>query len=138
MRVVLDTNVLISGVFFGGAPRQVLELWRDGKVKIVLSLDILAEYFRVASRLAEKHEGVDAAPFLQLLAVESEIVEAPAVSEPITEDPDDDKFFACAQAARVAVIVSGDVHLKRATGWKGIEVVTPAAFVRRIGEGGPR
>jgi putative PIN family toxin of toxin-antitoxin system len=132
VRVVLDTNVLISGVFFGGAPREVLELWRDGRIQIVLSSEILNEYSRVAARLTEEHKGVDAAPFLRLLAVAGEIVQARASDEQITEDPDDDKFFACALTARVEVIVSGDGHLKRASGWQGIEVFTPAAFVRRM------
>jgi putative PIN family toxin of toxin-antitoxin system len=135
VRVVLDTNVIISGVFFGGTPRDVLHLWRDERIQIVLSSEILEEYSGVADRLAKQYEGVNAKPFLQLLAVAGEIVDAPALAEQITEDPSDDKFFACARAAGVEVIISGDRHLKRAGGWQGIEVVTPAAFVRSMREG---
>lgn len=51
MRVILDTNVFISGVFFGGPPSRILEGWRDGRLKLVLSPEILDEYQRVAAEL---------------------------------------------------------------------------------------
>ena len=52
MRVVLDTNVLVSGVFFSGLPRRILEAWRDRRVELVVSLEILEEYRRVGERLS--------------------------------------------------------------------------------------
>lgn len=51
MRVILDTNVFISGVFFGGPPSRILEGWHDGRVTLVLSPEILDEYQRVAAEL---------------------------------------------------------------------------------------
>jgi putative PIN family toxin of toxin-antitoxin system len=132
VRVVLDTNVLISGVFFGGPPGSVLELWREGAIQIVLSPEIFDEYSRVGARLGETYAGMDVGPFLQLLAAKSDMVRVPPLQEGITDDPDDDKFFACARAAGVELIISGDSHLKNASGWQNIQVVTPAAFVRRI------
>jgi hypothetical protein len=54
MRVVLDTNVFISGVFFGGPPYQILKAWRDGEVQVVLSAEILDEYQRVGHTLGEQ------------------------------------------------------------------------------------
>lgn len=132
MKVVLDTNLLISGVFFGGVPRQILEAWRDGIVTIVYSPEILAEYQRVGERLGERFEGVDLNPFLQLLAVQGHLQDSPDPGSPITADPDDDKFFACAHASGVKVIVSGDTHLLSASGWEGIEVLPPARFHERF------
>ena len=64
MRVVVDTNVLVSGVFFGGPPGRVLEVWRDGLVDLVVSKEILAEYVRVGERLSEGFPGVDLEPVL--------------------------------------------------------------------------
>ena len=64
MRVVVDTNVLVSSVFFSGIPRRILEAWRDGRIDIVASLEILEEYRRVGERLAAQFEGVSARALL--------------------------------------------------------------------------
>ena len=136
MRIVLDTNVFISGVFFRGPPRRVLEGWRDGVVRVVFSREIFEEYQRIGDRLSERYEGVDLAPFLELLVVEGDLVEAISLEQPVSKDPDDDKFLACALASDVEVVVSGDDDLLRVSGWRGIEVVSPGEFVRRFLEGG--
>jgi len=75
MKVVVDTNVLISGVFFGGMPARVLEAWRDGKFDLVASPDILEEYRRVGEELAVRFTGVSLAPLLALLVMTAEIIE---------------------------------------------------------------
>ena len=49
MRVVLDTNVFVSGVFFGGPPHKILEAWRDGKIQLLLSPAILEDFGLPAS-----------------------------------------------------------------------------------------
>ena len=131
MKIVLDTNVFVSGVFFTGPPARILEAWRDGRVSVAVSAGILEEYRRVGVRLADRYEGVDLEPLLTLLAMNAEIVEAPDLAEPLCEDPDDDKFLACALAAGAPVIVSGDKHLLRASGWSGIEVLRPRQFCER-------
>jgi putative PIN family toxin of toxin-antitoxin system len=129
VRVILDTNVFVSGVFFSGAPHDILGLWRDGKLRLVVSAEILDEYRRVGRRLAGSHPGIDLEPFLSLLAVHAEIVQAPSLPEPVCEDPTDDMFLACALAARVRFIVSGDKHLLRVSGHRGVSVVRPRAFI---------
>lgn len=132
MRVVLDTNVFVSGVFFAGPPHEILSLWRDGSVRLVISAEILSEYRRVGQRLARSHPGIDLEPFLALLAVHAELVEAPPLPEPVCEDPTVDMFLACALASRTAVIVSGDKHLLRASGHAGLRVLRPRAFVQSL------
>ena len=129
MRVILDTNVLVSGVFFSGLPHRILEAWRDGKITLVASAEILEEYRRVGFALAERFPGVDIEPFLALVAVGAEIVLTPSLEEPVCEDPDDDKFIACALAGRCKVIVSGDKTLLRASGYRGIKIKSPRGFV---------
>ena len=91
MRAVLDTNVLVSGIFFSGPPYEIMSAWRHGKVELVVSADILDEYRRVGQRLAAKYPGVDIGPVLALIAVHGEFVEAPALREPVCEDASDDK-----------------------------------------------
>lgn len=131
MNVVLDTNVFVSGVFFSGIPGKLLEGWRDGRITLVTSPMILEEYRRVGDYLSARHEGVDLQPFLSLAATAGLVVEDVDLPDQICEDPDDDKFLACAIASGSKVIVSGDKHLLRVSGWRGIEVLTPRSFQER-------
>jgi uncharacterized protein len=128
VRIVLDTNVFISAVFFGGVPGRILKAWRDSRIQLVLSAGILDEYQRVGRVLSAQYSGVDLEPFLGLLAVEAEMIEAPDLSAPVSADPDDDKFFACAKAAGVAVIISGDKDLLDHDGWREVRVLRPRQF----------
>ncbi len=67
MKVILDTNVFVSGIFFTGPPFQILVAWREGKVQIVVSPDILEEYGRVGEILALDHPGVKFEPIFEFL-----------------------------------------------------------------------
>ena len=129
MRVILDTNVFISGVFFAGPPYRILEGWKAGKVQLVLSHKILGEYQRVGDKLAEQFPGVDLRPMLELVTMNAEIFSDQIIPEPVCEDPEDDKFIACALASGCRVIVSGDKHLLKVSGFGGIRVIRPRAFV---------
>jgi len=129
MRLILDTNVFISGIFFSGPPYEILNAWRHRKVDLVISPDILDEYRRVAEQLAKRYPGVNLEPFLDLLAIKARIVEAPPLDESVCSDPDDDKFIACALASRTKLICSGDKALLRASGYRGITILRPKDFV---------
>jgi putative PIN family toxin of toxin-antitoxin system len=129
MRVILDTNVLVSGVYFGNVPGRILDVWRQGTIQLVTSPQILGEYADVLHRIAAKHLGIDPSPVLALLIAHCECVESPPLSEAVCDDPDDDKFFACAVASNVSVIISGDAHLHARSGYRDIIVHSPAEFV---------
>ena len=129
MEVVVDTNVLVSGVFFGGLPARVLDAWRDGRYDLVVSPEILDEYRRVGEELSRRFPPVSLGPFLALLVTHAAIVEAPSLVTPACSDPDDDRFFACAVAGRCELIISGDRHLLAASGAHGVKVFTPRQFV---------
>lgn len=131
MRIVLDTNVFISGVFFAGPPHQILAAWRQGVVRIAISPQILDEYRRVGKEISDKYSPVDLEPWLKLLSDCSIVVEAPAMPEQVCSDIDDDKFLACAIAGKAKVIVSGDKALLATSGYAGVAVLTPRAFVER-------
>jgi len=128
MRIVLDTNVFISGVFFSGPPHEILSAWRKGRVSLALSAEIIEEYRTTGEELAREFTGIDLTLWLELLAVKSTIVEAPTLAERVCTDPDDDKFLACALASGTRIIVSGDKALRRASGYCGISVLTPRQF----------
>jgi putative PIN family toxin of toxin-antitoxin system len=132
MKVVVDTNVVISGVFFGGMPSRVLEAWRDGEFDLVVSPEVLEEYRRVGEELTARFPGVSLAPFLALLVMNAEIVEAPGLSDQVSRDRDDDKFIACALAANCQTIISGDKDLLEVTGYQGLKVVAPRVFLESV------
>lgn len=131
-RVLLDTNVLISAVFFGGVPEHILDEARGGTVDAVVSLHILAEFREVLTRprfgimrdvadaLAEEIAG-----FCQVVAIERS-------SHAWSADPDDDPVVEAAISAGVAIVVTGDAHLLRLE-IPGIRFMPPAEAVRELG-----
>ena len=131
MKAVLDTNVVISGIFFGGVPRAVLEAWAEGRFELCLSPLIFDEYMRTCDRLAELHPGLEYTEILATLIGNGTLLADPAEMPEVTADPDDDKFMACAKRCG-AVVVSGDRHLLDASGWEGVEVLTPRDFLARL------
>lgn len=131
MKVVLDTNVLVSALYFGGTPARIFDAWSDGRFELLASPEILNEYRRVVERLERRYPSVGAQPILDVVLRECRIVEATPVRTSACEDPDDVKFLACAIAGRADCVVSGDRALLRASGFEGIEVLTPRAFAGR-------
>ena len=129
MRVILDTNVFVSAVFFSGPPYLILEAWRDGRFHLVISQEILDEYKRVGQILSSQFPAIDLWPIIELVSVEAKIYPSHTLPEPISDDPDDDKFIACAIAGKCKLIVSGDKHLLEVSGFKGIDIITPREFV---------
>lgn len=128
MRVILDTNVFVSGVFFSGPPHRILTAWRDGKRHLAVSPDIMVEYERIGQRLAERFPSVSLEPFLDLVAQYAQIVWAPQLPQPVCVDPDDDKFLACALAASCKLIISGDKHLLHVKGYADVTIMRPREF----------
>lgn len=129
LKVVMDTNVFISGVFFSGPPYQILKAWQSGTFELVVSQEILNEYQRVGQILAEEHPSIDLNPILAFVIEHAKVYEPAKLEEPVCEDPDDDKFIACALASGNSLIISGDKHLLNVSGYQGIEVLKPRHFV---------
>jgi len=132
VRVVLDTNVLMSGIFFGGAPAKVLDAWRDGAVELVISPSIKREYSRVAEELTAAYGAVDVERILELITLRSETVTPRPLPQQVCTDPDDDMFIAAAIAGKADVIVSGDKALRKVSCYQGINILNPAEFVRLL------
>lgn len=132
MRVVLDTNVFVSAVFFGGVPGEILAAWRREEVQLVLSAEIADEYRRVGARLAADFPGVNLGPILQLVLSGSELVSTPPLPEPPCRDPDDDRFVACAVAAEAQFLVSGDQDLLALSDVMGVTILSPRTFLDTV------
>lgn len=131
MKIILDTNVVISGIFFTGPPFEILSAWQQGKAKIVMSPDILDEYYRVSDELQERFPEIDAEPLLTLIASNCEMIENTSLPFPVCEDPDDDKFIACAVSGNAQCIVSGDKHLLTVGTYENISIVNPSTFLEK-------
>jgi len=128
MRIVLDTNVLVSGIFFSGPPFEILKAWGEGKLEFVLTVEILDEYYRVAAALGKRFPEIDVSAFLDMVTANSDVVNAVVLPGPVCDDPDDDKFIACAIAGKTRIIVSGDKHLLNVDGFRKIRVFKPRDF----------
>jgi putative PIN family toxin of toxin-antitoxin system len=129
VKVVIDTNVLVSGIFFSGPPFQILDDWRHGKIQLVISPEILDEYRRVGETLAEGFSVIDLEPMLELVIQNAVSFSVPPLPTRVCDDPDDDKFLACALTSGSNVIISGDKHLLKVSGYQNIEVLKPRQFL---------
>jgi putative PIN family toxin of toxin-antitoxin system len=129
VRIVLDTNVFVSGIFFSGPLSRILEAWRDGRVQLAISPDILSEYKRVSDELPKQFPSVDLSSILGLVTIYAMMFQFPKLSEPVCEDPDDDMFIACAIASKSKMIVSGDKHLLKIADFSGVKILKPRVFV---------
>jgi len=131
IKVVLDTNVFLSGVFFAGTPGRVLDACFSKDVEIIVSPEILAEYQAAGHALLAKRPLPFFDQFLAMLAAKATIVKPAPLPVPLCRDPKDDIFLACAIATEADYIVSGDKDLIVLAGTFPIAIVKPLEFLQR-------
>ena len=137
MRAVVDTNVLVSGLLWYGAPHAVMERLRSGTLALVSSPALMAELADVIGRanfdavLARSNTSRER--LLAEVRQLAEIVEPPPLPAPVCRDPDDDKVLALAIAAQIDLVVSGDHDLLSLGSYAGIPIVDAAEAIKRIG-----
>jgi putative PIN family toxin of toxin-antitoxin system len=130
MRVVIDTNVFVSS-FFGGNPRKIINLWKEGKISLCVSKNILDEYIEVLQRIG-LGDGREIEELLSLFARGFNILfttKTPKIKV-VKDDPDDDKFIECAVALKAEAIITGDKALKAMNEYMGIKISTPQQFLK--------
>jgi putative PIN family toxin of toxin-antitoxin system len=128
MRIVVDTNVIVSALVFGGLPRRVFEIVESGRCELYYSAEIESETRRV---LRDKF-GWDEERLRRYLPVLwglGEQVTPRRRVNAVKEDPDDNRILECALAAGADVIVSGDHHLLGLIAYEGIVIRTPREFL---------
>jgi putative PIN family toxin of toxin-antitoxin system len=130
MRIVLDTNVFVSGIFFSGPPHRILGAWRDGRVTIVYSPAIAEEYERVLAELSRELPQINGQPFLDLLARWGELVKPSPLAGTACRDRQDVKFIECLLDSRAYCLVSGDRDLLEAR-IEGSLILSPRHFCDR-------
>ena len=133
LRVVLDSNVIISGFLFGGPSARLLECALGGSVRCFTSLPILDEVRDVLQRPKFGLSADQALALIEELHDLCELVTPTRRVRVIKADPDDNAILECALAADAEVVVSGDSHLLDLGRWRKVRILQPAAAVREIG-----
>ena len=136
MRVVLDTNVLISGTVWSGASYRLLKLIDENKLTLVTSPQILQEYLRVTQSDEILEKPTDEQRNAALAAIHKLLLNA-SVTEPtirikaVKADPDDDKIIEAAVAGQASHIITQDKHLLALKNHGQIQITTPETFLRQ-------
>lgn len=131
MRVVVDTNIFISALMFGGIPGTFLDLAFVKSFQLVTSpvlLDELDEKLRGKFEVSPK----DANLIRLRLEAAALIVEPDFSLKVIEDDPDDDRVLECAVAAKADYIVSGDRHLLKLSSYRDIPIMTVRRFMDAV------
>jgi putative PIN family toxin of toxin-antitoxin system len=136
VRAVIDTNVLVSGLFWHGAPHVLVEHARSGGLGLISSPALLAELADIIRRpkfrtkLAQSK--IDPERMLAELWQLAEVIDPPPLSTPISRDVDDDAVLALAAASLADLIISGDADLLILGSHAGIPIVTAANALAEI------
>jgi putative PIN family toxin of toxin-antitoxin system len=136
MRVVADTNVVVSGLLWRGSPRRILNAARAGTLELFTSPELLGELWDVltrakfASRL--RQGGVSPDELVLGYAALARLVEPAAIELVVQADPDDDEVLSCAIAAKADFIVSGDSHLVGLVEYQGIPILRAARLLIQL------
>ena len=130
---VIDTNVVISALLFGGTPGVLIELWKKDKIAPLITDEIIAEYIRVLAypKFKLSEEEIYYIIHQEILPFFNVVKSKPGPSI-IKEDPDDDKFIQCAKAGKAKVIISGDRHLLAVKSHQGINILTTAQCLKNL------
>jgi putative PIN family toxin of toxin-antitoxin system len=129
MKVVLDTNVLISAFLWGGKPRAVLERAIEGKDKLFISRPILAELAEVLTRPKFGLDGELVERFVREIEDIAEVVTIKERIHNLCRDVDDDAIVECAVAASAEVVVTGDDDLLSLVAYRKIRIITASDYL---------
>jgi putative PIN family toxin of toxin-antitoxin system len=142
-RVVLDTNVLVSGTIVQhGFPARILAFVLANRITLIVSPYLLAEYLAVIQRphIADKYAKLgERLDLIRRFIQANAVMVTPSSIEPVIyDDPKDDAILACAAKGKAESIVSGDEHLQALGNYHGIKILTPRDFVLNVlGESRP-
>jgi len=128
-RVVIDTNVLVSALLFGGRPGRLRDLWQSRSITPLATAEIVDEYLRVLAypKFSLSEEEIHFLMSEEILPL-VEIVSVPERMPSIAPDPSDDKFIRCAEVGEADAVVSGDAHLLNLTA-SPVPIVSVAEFL---------
>jgi putative PIN family toxin of toxin-antitoxin system len=132
IRVVLDANVLISAILFGGRPRQILEKTIRGDIQLCLSEPILEEFKGVLRRRKFNYSPEEVHVIVTELIGISDFIHPSEAIHVVSEDVKDNRILECAVEGGASYIVTGDVHLLKLGGYRDIKILNANAFLDKI------
>ena len=136
MRAVIDTNVLLSALLWGGKPHALLEQVRNGAVTLISSPALLAELARVIDRpkfdVILLRTNTSRAQTLAEVRLLAEVIDPPPLAQPVCRDKDDDAVLALAIAAQADIVISGDDDLLCLASFEGIPILMPAQALQKV------
>lgn len=133
MRIVTDTNVLLSSSFWTGASFTIVEMSKQREIDLILS-DAIIDEFRKVLQYKEVQEKIKDKN-LEMKRTVEELISIATMVEPkekvniIEEDPDDNKILECAIEGKVNYIITKDNHLLKLKEFRGIKIITPEDFI---------
>ena len=128
MKVVLDTNIFISGIFWKGSSNRVITNWKEGKFTLVTSLEAASEIIKILKDFKIKLSDELIKEWVDLIVRNSMIVEPKEKIAIVKDDPKDNIFIETAVAGNADYIVSQDNHLLKLKDFRGIKIITPDEF----------
>ena len=131
MRVVIDTNIIVSG-YLGGSLEAIIVAWKSGKFTLVVSAAIVDEYLTVLKRPKFKIARAELDDFSALLLDKAEFVIPLESIHAVSVDASDDKFLEAAIAGKASLIVSGDGHLLELETFRDIPIVSARKFIEQL------
>jgi putative PIN family toxin of toxin-antitoxin system len=132
LKVVLDTNVLISAILFGGKPKKILEKAIHGEIRLCLSEPILEELSGVLRRSKFDYSLEKVQTLLTELTSIADFVNPSQIIRLVLEDPDDNRILECAVEAKASYIITGDFHLLKLSRYRDIEIVNAFTFLEKL------
>lgn len=128
--VIIDTGVLVSGIYWRHEPHQCVKAWLQGALSLVVSEAVFDEYERVLREVKARQDfTTDLAPWLEAIRTSALWVTPEPLGRPVCRDPLDDKFIEAALAARCRVLIARDRDLTVLEKPFGVEIVTPRRFL---------
>ncbi len=133
--VVIDTNVVVSALLFGGKPGELIRFWKTGQIQPLISKDITEEYLRVLAypkfNLSENEIGFlfnhEILPYFKAVKIKPG-----RWKTAIEDDPTDDMFIRCAVSGKCKIIISGDRHLLDLKTYDRIRILSVLTFLKEF------
>jgi uncharacterized protein len=131
MRLVLDTNIFISGIFWeGNFCSLIIDKWKNKEFELIISLDVIEELIKTLKSFKIMMPEEIILQWQNLILENSIIIEPFEKIFVIKEDFDDNKFLECAVEGSADYIISQDNHLLNLKEFQGIKIVTPEEFLK--------
>ena len=130
LRVVLDTNVLVSALLFGGSLQEIYKAWKEGKLILIFTEETLEEFVKVLHypKFGLSEEEINYLLYIEVLPYSEVVEKRYNLPEDVCSDKDDIKFLECALSGKADFIVSGDKDLLSVKKFKELKILKPSDF----------